>query len=259
MAVAIVALAGGCGGDSRRDAVVAYIDDANEIQRDMAVPLVAARHAYTELSRGDADLTKLRPQLTKAAETMDTLEHRLTALKPPPEAKRLHTLLLRLVETQAGLAHELELLADFVPQFEQRLEPLRAAERRLRTALAAARTAGLQAAAIDRYGRDVGAVLRTLDSVRPPAPMAAQYETQVDTLTNVQHSAEALARALRSDAKVVPARIQQLAEAARAGTGPVAQRANIAAVKLYNRRISRLDTLAQQITVERGRLERTLR
>ena len=203
--VAIVVLVGGCGGDSRRDAVVTYIDDANAIQRELRGPLVAARTVYTELSRGDVELADARPRLTKAAQTIETLEQRAEELEPPPEAKRLHTLFLQYLEAQAGLTHEVELLAEFTPRFKQRLGALRAAEQRLRTALAAARTADSQAAAIDRYGRDVGAVLQTLRPLDPPAPMAAAYETEIDMLADVQQAAAALAEALRNnDAEAVP-------------------------------------------------------
>jgi hypothetical protein len=258
-AVAIVVLAGGCGGDSRRDAVVAYIDDANAIQRELVVPLVAARHVYTELSRGDLELADARPRLTKAAQTIETLEHRVEKLEPPPEAKRLHALLLQYLRAQAGLANEVELLAEFTPRFEQRLGALRVAERRLRTALAAASTTESQAAAIDGYGRDVGSVLETLRPLDPPAPMAAAYETEVDMLANVQRAAAALAKALRNgDAKALPARILQLAKATRASQNTAAQRSNIAALKLYNERIGKLSKIADAIRVERARLQQAV-
>lgn len=259
-AVAIVALAGACGGDGRRDAVATYIEETNAIQRELLVPLGAARHVYTELSRAEADLADVRQRVIKAARAIETLERRLAQLEPPPDAKRLHALLLQLVEAQVRLAQEVERLTDFVPRFEQRLGPLRDAERRLRKALADARTADSQAAAIGRYGRDVGTVLRTIRPLEPPAPMAASYETQVDTLEKVRDGAEALAEALRrDDVDVLPARILQLANAARASQSLAAQRANIAALKLYNRRISRVGELAGEVNLERARLQRTLR
>ena len=255
----MVVLVGGCGGDSRRDAVVTYIDDANAIQRELRVPLVAARSVYTELSRGDLELADARPRLTKAAQTIETLEDRVDELEPPPEAKRLHTLFLQYLEAQAGLTNEVELLAEFTPRFEQRLGALRAADRRLRRALAAATTADSQAAAIDRYGRDVGAVLQTLRPLDPPAPMAAAYETEVDMLADVQQAAAALAVALRNDdAEAVPAKILQLAKATRASQSIAAQRSNIAALKVYNQRIGRLGEIADAINVERARLQQSL-
>jgi len=258
--VATVVLVGGCGGDSRRDAVVTYIDDANAIQRELRVPLVAARTVYTELSRGDVELANASPRLAKAAQTIQTLEQRVEKLEPPPEAKRLHTLFLQYLEAQAGLTSEVEALAEFTPRFEQRLGALRVAERQLRSALAAATTADSQAAAIDRYGRDVGGVLRTLRQLDPPAPMAAAYETEVDMLADVQQAAAALAEALgNDDAEAVPAKILQLAKATRASQSIAAQRANIAALKVYNQRIGRLGEIAQAINVERARLQQSLK
>ena len=250
---------GGCGGDSRRDAVVTYIDDANAIQHELRVPLAAARTVYTELARGDLELADARPRLTKASQTINTLEHRVEALDPPPEAKRLHTLYVQYLEMQAGLTNEVELLAEFTPRFKQRLGALRTDERRLRTALAAATTADSQAAAIDRYGRDVGQVLQTLRPLDPPAPMAAAYETEIETLADVQQAAAALAEALRNgDAEALPAKILQLAKTTRASQSIAAQRSNIAALKAYNRRIGKLGEIAHAITVERARLQQSL-
>lgn len=258
-AVAIAVLAAGCGGDGRRDAVVAYIDDANLIQRRLAVPLDGARRAYTDFSKRDAKLEQIRPRLTKARHTIQTLERRLGRLNPPPEAKRLHALLLELVDAQAGLAHDIELLAEFMPRYVDRLSPLRAVERRLRSDLASARTADAQAAALDHYGRDVGVVVRTLDGLRPPAPLATEFETQMDTLGDIQRGATALARALKTnETEALAARLRQFADAANGGRSLAAQRANIAAVKAYNRRIARLNELAAEVNLERVRIQTTL-
>lgn len=260
-AVAIVGLAGGCGGDDgRRDAVAAYIDDANAIQQELRAPLAAATGAYAEFARGDADLAKVRPRLVRASRTMRTLSRRLARLHPPPDAKRLHSLLLELVEAQGEVAREVERLVAFLPRFEQQRTSLRLAERRLRTALATRESRQSQAAALDRYGRDVGAVLRALDPLQPPAVMAAAYQTQVDTLADVRGAAAALAKAVSDgEAEVIPARLRQLLEAARGSQSLAAQRSHVAALKLYNRRLSRLNRLADAIARERSRLQRVLR
>jgi hypothetical protein len=265
-AVAVVALAGGCGGGDDgdgggggREAVAAYVDDANAIQAELRVPLAAAERAYADFASGDTDLAEVRPRLAESERTIRALGRRLAQLQPPPEAKHLHALLLGLVQAQVELAHEVEGLAAFLPKFEQRLGSLRPAERRLRTALAAARTAESQAAAIDRYGEDVGAVLRGLETLQPPEVMAAAYATQVDTLAKVRRSSVGLAKALRNDdAQVLPARLRQFADAAGGSGSVAAQRSHIEAVKLYNRRVSRLGTLADRVDRERGRLQRTL-
>lgn len=259
-ALAIVALAGGCGGDDgRRDAVAAYIDDANAIQKELRVPLAAAARAYADLSRGDADLAEVRPRLARSRQTIRTLERRLVRVQPPPDAKRLHSLLLGLVEAQAEIAYELERLAGFLPRFQQHRTSLRLAERRLRTALDAARRADSSAAALGHYARDVGAVLRGLHALEPPAVIAPAYETQVDTLAKVRRGAAALAKAVRDgDTEVFPARLQRLADATRLTRSLAAQRSHVAAVKLYNRRVSRLSSLAAAVNRERARLQRTL-
>lgn len=259
-ALALVVLVCGCGGgDDRREAVGDYIDDANAIQRELLAPLGAARRAYADFTRRDADLEQVRPRLTKATRTVETLERRLARLKPPADARRLHTFLLALVEGQAALAHEVELLAAFLPTFQQRLASLHSVERRLRTGLAEARTPDAQAAAIARYVRDVRTVRRTMSGLHPPEAMAPAYETQVETLTNVERGAAALARALKEkDAKVLPTRLRQFVDAARGSRSLASQRANIAAVKAYNRRIAALAKLAERVNLERLRLQKTL-
>jgi hypothetical protein len=259
-ALAIAALAGGCGGgDGRRDTVAAYIDEANAIQKELRVPLTAAARAYADFSRGDASLAEVRPRLVRSRRTIRTLERRLVRLQPPPDAKRLHSLLLGLVEAQAEIAYELERLAGFLPRFEQHRTSLRLAERQLRTALAAARRADSRAAALGHYARDVGTVLRGLYTLHPPAVLAPAYETQVDTLAKVRRSAAALAKAVRDgDAEVFPARLRRLADATRLTRSLAAQRSHAAAVKLYNRRVSRLSRLAAAVNRERARLQRTL-
>ena len=89
--------------------------------------------------------------------------------------------------------------------------------------------------------------------------MAAAYETEIDMLADVQQAAAALAEALRNnDGNAVPAKILQLAKATRASQSIAAQRSNIAALKVYNRRIGKLGEIAHAINVERARLQRSL-
>ncbi len=259
-AVAVAVLTAGCGGDSRREDVAAYIEDVNAVQQRLLVQFTAARRVYTELSRGEAKLADVRPRLTKAAQTMETIERELERLMPPPDAMRLHRRVLEYMRAQITLAHEVESVAEFAPEFEERLGPLGAADRRLRTALAASSRGSSQATAIARYGQDVGAVLSALQTLEAPAPMAAAFRAQVETLTSVRRAAKALAEALREEnADALPARILDLAKAARTSQSLAAQKANIAALKLYNERIARLARLADSVTLERARLERTLR
>ena len=79
-------------------------------------------------------------------------------------------------------------------------------------------------------------------------------------LADVQQAAAALAEALgNDDAEAVPAKILQLAKATRASQSIAAQRANIAALKVYNQRIGKLGEIAAAINVERARLQQSLK
>jgi hypothetical protein len=260
VALAAAILVAGCGsGGGRRPAVGRYIDEVNAVQSSLRKPLLDAARAYRDFARRKKQST-LPARLARSEATIRAADRRLTAVRPPVEARRLHALLLRLVRAEAGLAHEVVQLARFSPRFGAALRPLAPGNTRLRAAFAHAKTARAQADALDAYAAVAGTVLARLRGLTAPPAFVPALRTQRATVARVQVTARELSAGLRQHRrKALPTLIQSFTNAGLAGESIEAQRARIASIKAYNRRVAGLGTLARRVDRERNRLERTLR
>ena len=186
-ALVVVLLAAGCGGDGakkaqRRQAVTHYIDSVNIVERLLRAPLLQVEKTYRGFS--GRNLGKVSPAgFVQAEGTLRKLRTQLAQLDAPPDALVLRQRLLRLLDAERELAHELTLLAVFLPRFSSALSPLAHADAQLKTALAAvtvpkpksvptaqlaaakaaykravAAAAAAQAAALETYAAKVAAV-----------------------------------------------------------------------------------------------------
>jgi hypothetical protein len=260
-AVALVLLVSACGGGhERRDSLQAYITQVNATQVKMRKPLLQVERAYRDFGRKKGPtLTALEPRLAQSATTMRALEKKLRALHPPPDAKRLHGLIVQLVHAEGEIADEVVLLAQFAPRFSRALTPLAPAGRNLRDAFKGAKTAKAQAVALDAYAAALAGVLERLRPLEAPPAFAPALSSQRSTLAQVRTSAIELADGLRKNRRVaLPTLIQRFTNAGLANQGLAAQKARIAAIKAYNRRVAHLVTLARKVDRERLRLERQL-
>jgi hypothetical protein len=257
-------LAAGCGGNSKRHEVTAYINRVNAVEKKLAVPLAEVTSVNQSFARAKKN-PKLDAQLAQAERTMQTLQRDLSQVQPPPEAKHLHALLLELVDREVELAHEVSQLATFVPGFEAALKPLAAAETSLKTQLArtvkgAAATTALdkeKSAALETYATTADAVIGTLRGLDPPPVWTPGYQVQLSALAELRDSAIALADALRAKhLAAVPQLLRRFDAAAVAGQSTAVQKQQIAAVKAYDNRIKNVLVLARKIQLERARLER---
>jgi hypothetical protein len=286
--IAVVALvAAGCGGGKKRNArqdVANYVQRVNRIETQMRTPLLGVEKAYRRFTT--RNLVQSQPRLARAEKTLRTLERRLKLVPPPPEARRLHRLLLQLLSREVGIAHEVVQLADFLPAFDSALRPLAPAGARLAQSLTAAqapqprlvrgtkkqlarararfkaqtlRAQRAQAAAIDLYLGEVRDVERRLRALDPPAVMAPTRDAELSTLVRVETSGAALARALANgEGKKIAALDLRYREAARGGSSIAQQRAQIAAIKAYDRRARNVLKLSIRVQRELARLDRTL-
>ena len=257
-------LAAGCGGNSKRHEVTAYINSVNAVEKKLAVPLAEVTSVNQSFARAKKN-PKLDAQLAQAERTMQTLQGDLSQVKPPPEAKHLHALLLKLVDREVELTHEVSQLATFVPSFEAALKPLAAAEAALKKELArtvkgAAATRALDAkksAALEAYATTVDAVIATLQGLDPPPVWKPGYDTQIGSLGDLRDSALALAAAVNAKRfAAVPKLLRRFDAAAVAGQSTAVQKQQIAAVKAYDDRIKNVLVLARKIQFERARLQR---
>jgi hypothetical protein len=270
---------------SSRDAVNRYITSVDDVQQQMRLPLTRLLTVYRTFSTHGAARQEQR-QLAEAERTLRTLELRLSALDPPPEAATLHRLLVRLVEQERKVAYEVDQLARFLPRFDAAVADSKKANARLALALAAVRppkahsvrgtraqiakaraayaaaatrVAVAEADAIDAFDRSLAGSVRRLRTLRPPPVMAPAFRSQVTSLEATAAAGGALARELRkANRSRVPLLRQRLSEAARIAGSDASQQAEIAAVKAYNRRVQAVGALQGQVQAEVSRLGRTL-
>jgi len=286
---AAIALVLGAGGlwahKSSRGAVDRYVKSVDTVQQQMRLPLTRLMTVYRSFStHGSAPAVEQR--LAEAERTLRTLELRLSALTPPPEAAKLHRLLVRLVEQERTVAQEVDQLARFLPRFNAvvggskqanaqlaralavvrppkahavRGTPKQIAKARAAYAAAASRAAAAQADAVAAFDRSLARVVGRLRTLRPPPVMAPAYRAQLSSLLATEAAAGALARELRkTNRSRVPLLSRRLSEAARITGSVASQRAEIDAIKAYDRRVQAVGALQQQVQAEVSRLGRTL-
>jgi hypothetical protein len=270
---------------SSRAEVARYITSVDDAQRLMRPELTELLYAYQTFGAKRATRAG-RARLSAAEGTLRTLAARIRALPAPPEAKKLRLLLLDLVRSEVGVAHELNRLASFVPAFKALVavatatntslgrelaasslpkpDPVRGTADQIATARAAyaaqvARAAQAQADAVARYVRALESVRRRLAALHPPALMAPVHRAEVRTLAATGAAGDALAAELRKDDRSrVPQLSRALAEAARISSRVGPQESEIAAIKAYNERVREIGKVESRVQVELARLERRL-
>ena len=264
LAAAAVLVVAGCGGSSKRGAIVDYINRVDEVQRAMAPPLQQISRANRDFARTPGN-PKLAHELTTSVQTLHRLRGRLAAVPAPREAAKLRAQLLELVDREIVLAEEVHSIATFVPRFQRALRPLPVAGTALKQTLAAKvkgvaaarRLDAEKAAALDAYARTVAVVARDLRSLDPPPVWQPTYAQQLSSLSRLGSSATALAGAIRlSDAAAIPLLLGRFDAAAAANQSLVAQKRNVAAVQQYNQRIRAVYALAQRVQITRVSLQR---
>lgn len=274
------------GASAPRKRVGDYITRVDAVQNDMQAPLARVLLAYKDFVGQRVVRHDPRPELPRAAKTLERLDRRLTAIPAPAEAKTLRSLLLRLVAKQVSITREVQAMAVFTPRFTRLLQQAHAASTTLGAALAAitipkphalkgtkaqvlaaerqyqaeARAAATaQADAIDAYGTAVSAILRQLTKLRPPLVFQPGYDVQVRALRSVASSGAKLAAELR-----LPNRsdISQLGRrftiSTRIAQSTAAQKAQIAAIRRYNARARAVQTAASRVQAELIRLQQHL-
>jgi len=268
----------GCGHTtSVRGQVAGYIKQVRTIESKLTAPLAAVSQAGRQFSSSGAKTTLLgniersgqRQTLSRALAQIRLQGRRLKALKAPPAAGRLRSLLLRLTAAEAGLTHQLELLVVFLPRFSAALGPLGGAAARLeailvkRQAVGSAAVAALfaaKASALRDFTATTQRVVARLRHLTPPAVSKPQYRSQLASLRGMGASAGRLADALAGGAvtNVAPL-LLAFDRAAVATHSRAVQRAQIAAVRAYDVQTAGLSKLSQAIAEERLRLANTLK
>jgi hypothetical protein len=267
-----------------RDAT-AYIKSADGVQQQMQHELTKATTAFRDFAGGKIKPAEA-PRLAGAERTLRKLQRRVRALPAPPVAARLRRRLIRLADLQVSLAEEVAQLVVFSPRFTSLIREVGVAGTQLSKDLAAvsppsvhtikgtreqvaaaqetfmteaAAAAAQQADAVDTYDAKVGSVLKRLRRLTPPAVMRPSYLTQRKTLAATQNAGRALAQELRKTDRSKVAKVgRRFSIAARGARTVAAQRAEIDAVKAYNRRVRSIGAAQALIQLEFSRLQRSL-
>lgn len=273
-------------GSPERRAVTDYINSVNAIQHRMTAPLTRVMFAYRDFTAKGGSKEAAPRKLAAAAATLQILERRLVALPYPPEARTLRTKLVVLIRREADVTREVQLLAGFAPRYVSTLRAVRAASGRLdedlakidipeaeslrgtkravararrKFAASAQQAAAAQAAAIEEYDRTVTRVLARLARLRPPPALAPQYRAQIAALHAVTAAGAQLSTHLRgTDRSGVPALSRRFSLASRTAETLAVQRAQIAAVRAYDKRGRDVGAAAAAVQTELARLQRNL-
>jgi hypothetical protein len=275
---AVACLVAGCGShsDSQRPALASYINQVNQIEKQLAKPFKAVTNAGSEFAATKGTgAGHLSPQvqerrLLHALRQIEVYRIRLARIPVPHPALHLRALLLRLINGETGMTTELAKLVAFLPRFTSILSSLTPATTKLQTALRVTRplgygTAGVQAElsvkakALHTYEFALFDTAKKLEQLDPPALSRPQFVTQVKTLERMQASAGKLADALAGSSPDIGALLKAFDKAAAGNQSVAAQKAQIAAIKAYDARAARLDNLARAVELERTRLDRNLK
>jgi len=127
--LAAVVLAG-CGGSSksteRRDAVNAYFDRVDRAEAGLVGSSGEIDRAFRGFRLNGNSAVEIR-ELAFARDRVASALHRVQAIDPPREARRLHADVVQLLLLQHAAAAELLAIVDYEPRFRRALQPLSAA------------------------------------------------------------------------------------------------------------------------------------
>lgn len=258
---ALVAALAGCGGDEgddRRQALADYIRDANLLQQRSATAYAEADAALRAFAVGGEAGARSARRLGGVVETMKDARADFVQLEPPLEAVKLHRDTLRLLDSQAGLARDLQGLAGYLPSARAALADVEAARVRLQRSLSASDTAAEQASAARQYARSAGASTGEFDARTPPAMLSDWHTGQLRSLQMSQRLADELAAALeQGDAKAVETALSGFEQLSR--DAATTAQAQVVAVRAFNRRVLRQRALVTAISREQRRLDQAVR
>ena len=263
-----------------------YIRTVDLIQSQMGSQLIRVRRGYIDLTAHSGRRKQAAADLAAAAATLTKLERRLSATPAPQEARKLRSLLIKLVAQEAALTREVHQLAVFNPRFSVYLTRLRAISARFDNAmraipkpklktvrgtrakvLAAERNfrvqenaaAAAQASAIDTYVGAITDLRRGLSTLNPPPVAAPAFAAEARSLHDVTVTGAQLSAALRAPKHVhIAARVRAFTLAGREAASVAAQRAQIASIKAYDGRSRAIGTTQAAVQNELRRLGRTL-
>jgi hypothetical protein len=245
------------GGDSRREQVEQFVQDANAVQSRSGPAFDRANRTYANFSRGRLAVQDAQVQLAAAERAMRRTRDDIAALNAPKDARELQRRLVRLYDADASLAHESTLLAVFVPASAKAMSSLSGIGKDLTRQLRAAATAPGQIGALRRYAARVERVINRLQPLHPPPLLLDRHHRQIQHLVDVRTLSLQLVAGLRAQNRQRVARLLLRFRKLNSQTSSTPLAAD--ALDAYNRRYLGIRRKLQSVERERARLERTLR
>jgi hypothetical protein len=256
-ALVLAGWTGGCGGESDRDRVEGYLDDANAIQKRSAPAFRRANDLYRRFSTGDLRPSRASRELTRAERSIRSARAALAKLDPPRETSELHRRLLRVYDLNERMARETTELGRYLPAAAAALRPLGALNRRLRRDLGAAGGSQAQGQALGRYADRLRRVVVRLRRLRPPPVLAATDRARTRRLATTGSLASRLRTAIEArDSKRVAQLLLRFRRVTGSGDGDQPFAGD--SLRAYNRRYRELSRAAGAVQQERMRVERSL-
>ena len=259
--IALAAALAGCGGgdgDDRRGALTEYIREANMAQQRSATAYAEADAALRAFAiDGEAGARSAR-ELEGVVGTLAETRTEVERLQPPSEAAKLHRDTLLLIDAQAALARDLQGLAGYLPEAGVALGDAEEARVLLQRSLGASDTAAEQAEAARTYARSAAAAAGELRDLDSPDLLDDWHARQLASLRKSRELAERLATALEAgDLKAIETVLSGFGRISREAT--TTARAQVAAVRAFNRRVRQQRALVAAISREQRRLDRVVR
>ena len=256
--VLAVAVLGGCSGeDEERAGVLEFLREANGVIRLSADEFKHANQAYSAFARGRLPADEAAVTFRSAERDIRAARGRVARLRPPGDARALHSRLVRVFDMNAGFAHQTRLLAAYQDRAGATLTRLRRYERSLRKELANAEGPDAQVAAMQRFADGLQRTRRDLRGLDVPRLLRVPHADQLRRLGVTHELASELRGGLEAqDEKRVAkllVRFRDQANARRPRRGPSRQ-----AIVGYRQRYRDLNHAYADLAREQARLEREL-
>jgi len=243
-------------GNSRRDAVAAYVEQANAAQAGLATRIGAINTAYAKLRLDPKAAARQAPKLAQAERAIASSRARLAAVSPPADARILHRRLLRLFELEQSLAADVTDLARHLDAVTTGMRALALVTAQLSKDLQEGASPGEQAAAFRRYSSRLEAESSRLSRLRAPVLLVSARREDVARLGQISKTGDALGAAIATgDAGEVDRLLPRLEQQVRAAAAVPGGRLFVTA---YNRRVRAVAAARVAVETEFRRLDRNL-
>jgi hypothetical protein len=268
LVVVVVAVLAGCGSThARRNAVNTYFTKVDKAQQDLLASTGEIDQAFQAFSLSSNKPAETR-ELRRAQSEIGRALTRVRAISPPPDARRVHSDLVRLLGLELAVSHELVWTVGFQPRFSAALAPLPAASRRLASQIAAAgkgspklshettaQSLNAFGSAFTRFGASLGGVQADLDKLSAPPTLRPSLLVERRTLRrSIALCHEIASQLARKDVNGANASIHDLFLATAGVSSTATRNAQAAAVRAYDRRLAKIAALSSRVARDRQQL-----